>query len=80
MLSYRNIYVYDRDEGASWIDTWNSEPTVISLGGHREAESVALSPDGESVYATIERRYPPLLKAPISETHEHGPDETAAED
>ena len=67
VLSYRNIYVYDRDEAASWLESLNSEPTVISLGGHREAESVALSPDGESVYATIERRYPPLLKAPIRE-------------
>ncbi len=65
VMSYRYVFVYRRDEGDSWYDTLNRRPQPISLGGFRDAESVVLSSDGQSVYVTTERRFPPLLKAPL---------------
>ena len=65
VMSYRFVFVYSRQESESWIDALNRRPAPISLNGYREAESAMISADGQSIYVTTERRFPPLLKAPI---------------
>lgn len=64
IATYRNIYLYSRNDGEAWIDALNRAPRVISLGGHRDVESVVFGHDGASVFSTTERLFPPLLKAP----------------
>jgi hypothetical protein len=74
VMTYRGIYIYRRIPGEPWLDALNRPPARISLGGYVGAESVALSADGSAVYATIERRHPPLLKAsPIPAPKHSGP-------
>jgi len=75
VMTYRGIYVYRRERGQAWLDALNARPAAVGLGGYKDAESVALSTDATAVYATVERRNPPLLKAsPLPK-----PPETAAD-
>ena len=66
IMSYRLVFVYQRQPSEDWFDVLNRPPSRISLEGFRDAESAVISTDGRSVYVTTERRFPPLLKAPIT--------------
>lgn len=67
VMTYRYIFVYRRAAGEAWFDVLNRRPSPISLGAFRDGESAVISTDGQSVFATTERAFPPLLKAPLPE-------------
>ncbi len=62
ILTYRAVYVYRRGPGESLYESLSGRPYGLGLGNFRDAESVAFSADGESIFVTVERRHAPLLR------------------
>jgi hypothetical protein len=62
VLTYRAVYVYRRGPGESLYESLSGRPYRLGLGNFRDAESVAFSADGESIFVTVERRRAPLLR------------------
>jgi len=66
ILTYRAVYVYERDVDDSWFAALSRRPLVIPLGGYREAEAVVFSADGESIFVTVEQQRAPLLRIDLN--------------
>jgi hypothetical protein len=62
ILTYRAVYHFARRNGEPWIEALRRAPTVIDLGGVREAEAVAFTEDGRSVIVTVEAPSAPLYR------------------
>lgn len=62
VLTYRSLYIYERDEGQSWIEAFGERPVeyIGPPGTHDEA--VCFSLDGREVYVTTERRPAPIYR------------------
>lgn len=62
VLTYRSLYLYQRDEGQSWIEAFQQPPVeyVGPPGTHDEAVSFSL--DGKAVFVTTERRPAPIYR------------------
>ena len=66
ILTYRAVYLFRRDPGASLYDSLTGQAYSLGLGNFRDAESVAFSADGQSIFVTVERRHAPLLRIDIN--------------
>jgi hypothetical protein len=66
ILTYRAVYVFRRDPGASLYDSLTGRAYSLGLGNFRDAESVAFSADSKSIFVTVERRHAPLLRIDIN--------------
>lgn len=66
ILTYRAVYVYERDVDDSWFAALSRRPLVIPLGGYREAEAAAFGADGTSVFVTVEQQHAPLLRIDLN--------------
>jgi hypothetical protein len=71
VLTYGGVYLYQRREAEDWVEAIKRPPLVISNTRNREAESVALSPDADAVFITIEQQHAPVFRLPIDQ--ESGP-------
>ena len=65
IMTYRWALVYERSPGESWMDTLAKKPTAVSLNGFKDAEAMMFDADNEHMYATVEKRFAPLLRASI---------------
>ena len=70
ILTYDAIYLYRRDDGQTWYQALNREPLGLSIRPLREAESLAFSADGRSLYLTTEGSNPPLIRIDIAKALE----------
>ena len=66
ILTYRAVYVYERNVDDSWFAALSRRPLVIPLGGYREAEAAVFSADGESIFVTVEQQRAPLLRIDLN--------------
>ncbi len=66
VLTYRAIYLFQRESGQSWYDALNTEPLGLTIDRIREAESAAIGADGRTVFLTVEGKKPPLFRIDIS--------------
>lgn len=66
ILTYGGVFLYRRDVGEDWFDAMQRRPVVISKTSNRQAESVAFSEDGNSVYITIEKKHAPVFRLPTT--------------
>lgn len=67
ILTYRAVYVYERDGAESWPAVLNAEPTyVIGLGNIPNAEAIAFGDTADTLFVTIENRRPPLIRIDTS--------------
>jgi hypothetical protein len=66
VLTYGGVFLYRRDAGEDWFDAMQRRPVVISRTRNRQAESVAFSEDGDSVYITIEKKHGPIFRLPTT--------------
>jgi hypothetical protein len=66
ILTYRAVYVFRLDPGASLYDSLSGQAYSLGLGNFRGAESVAFGADGQAIFVTIERRHAPLLRIDIN--------------
>jgi len=62
ILTNRAVYVYRLGSGESLYESLSGRPYGLGLGNFRDAESVAFSADGNSIFVTVERRHAPLLR------------------
>jgi len=62
ILTYRAVYVFRLDPGTNLYDSLSGQAYSLGLGNFRDAESVAFSADGKSIFVTVERRHAPLLR------------------
>ncbi len=67
ILTYRNIYLYQRTNNQSWFEALQGEPKTIEMSGVKEAEAIAFSADGAAVFVTTEKQHAPLLRFEIGE-------------
>jgi hypothetical protein len=63
ILTYRAVYLYQRQGGESWIDALQRSPVTYDLGDIKEAEAVSLG-DGE-VFVTVEASGAPIYRIDI---------------
>jgi len=62
VLTYRAVYVFRVAPDADLHAALSGRAYRLGLGNFRDAESVAFSQDGRSLFVTVERRHPPLLR------------------
>lgn len=62
VLTYGAIYYYRREANETWSQALNRPPLAFSLGRVRDAEAIAFSPDGRSIFVTVEKKRAPLLR------------------
>ena len=67
ILTYRNIYLYQRTSNQSWFEVLQGKPEKIEMSGVKEAEAITFSADGAAVFVTTEKRHAPLLRFEIGE-------------
>ncbi len=75
ILTYRNVYIFEREPGQDWYSALNQVPHRISIEPVRGAESLAFAADGKSLYLTIEQRNAPLFRIDLDRTttRKHAP-------
>ena len=62
ILTYRAVYLYDRQIGETWLDALQRSPDVFELGSIRGAEAASLSHD--HLFVTVE-----AIRAPLYRIH-----------
>lgn len=62
VLTYRSLYIFTRDEGASWAQAFQKKPEEFLGPPGKHDEAVSFSLDGKSVYVTTERRPAPIYR------------------
>ena len=67
ILSYRNVYYFQRKPEQSWLEALNSKPVRISLGNFKNAESIAFGDDKRTIFVTGENKHSRLLRIDLSE-------------
>ena len=71
VLTYEAIYLYRRHDGQSWYQALNSEPLGLSINRIRNAEAIAFSADGRTLFLTVEaNRGAPLYRVDIADALE----------
>jgi hypothetical protein len=65
VMTYGDLFIFERNAGTSWADALAGEPQRISLGRINNAEAVAISSDQTAIYVTVEKKRPPLYRALI---------------
>lgn len=63
ILTYRAVYLYQRQGDENWIDALQRSPVSFTLGNIKEAEAVSLG-DGE-VFVTVEATGAPIYRISI---------------
>ncbi len=66
IMTYRAVYVYERNVDDTWFAALSRRPLVIGLRGYREAEAAVFSADSESIFVTVEQRHAPLLRIDLN--------------
>lgn len=64
VINYAIGYEYKREKGQSWAVVFAGKPTLVSLPGRGQGESVCYGISG-AVYATSEGKTPPLFELPV---------------
>jgi hypothetical protein len=71
ILTYVGLYIFSRDDDASWFEALQQAPQSVNLGEIGLAEAVAFGPDG-NIFVTVEGSSPALYRAmPPSDVLSH---------
>jgi hypothetical protein len=60
VITYRSLYVFEREEGETWLEAFQGEPVEYLGPPGLYDEAVSFSRDGRSIIVTTERRPAPL--------------------
>ena len=63
ILTYPAAYLYDRQNGESWLDALQRSPVRLALGSIKEAEAAVLGQ--ESIFVTVEAKHAPIYRIQI---------------
>jgi hypothetical protein len=67
ILTYRAVYLYERQPDQDWFDALNSKPRRVSIGNMRNAEAVAFGDDSRRVVVTGENKHSWILLIDFNE-------------
>jgi hypothetical protein len=67
ILTYGDVYYYERHAQQSWLDALNSKPIRVSLGNFENAEAIAFGDDERLVFVTGENKHSRLLRINFNE-------------
>ncbi|GAB5560768.1 MAG: hypothetical protein SynsKO_24150 [Synoicihabitans sp.] len=62
VLTYGNLYLYDRTGGESWENALTQQPRRLPVKGLPQAESVCFDENGATLLVTTESNQPPLQR------------------
>lgn len=62
VLTYGAIYYYQRETDEPWPQALARPPLAFNLRNVRDAEAIAFSPDGRTLFVTVEKKHAPLLR------------------
>ena len=62
VLTYGNVYLYHREPGATWIETFGGLPERIPVKGLSQAESLCFDEGGATLLLSTEGDNPPVLR------------------
>ena len=62
VLTYRDVYVYERRPGESWQDTFARKPVALGIPPLPQGEALTYSRGGDALYASGERLPAPIVR------------------
>jgi hypothetical protein len=62
ILTYREVYYYERQAGQEWQEALNTKPVRVSLGNFENAEAIAFGDENRTVFVTGENTHSRLLR------------------
>lgn len=62
ILTYSAVYLYARDDNEDWLNTLQRPPLAFPIDNIRDAEAVAFSPNGRSIFVTVEKKHAPIVR------------------
>jgi len=65
VLNYRTAYLYSRESGESWAEAVARQPIEVPYPWMAQAEAIAFSADGHSLWIGTERLPAPLVEVPL---------------
>lgn len=60
VVTYRSVFLFPRKPDESWADAFSHKPEMLTPHDLPQAESVAFSKDGKSIYVVSEGKNPPI--------------------
>ena len=63
IITYRDAYVFERDEGESWAAAFARTPKRLGLPEMDQAEAIVYDPPGRAIVTTSEGLHPPLYRS-----------------
>ncbi|MGB6220767.1 hypothetical protein [Haloferula sp.] len=65
VLTYRGVYLFRRAAKETWAEAFAKAPEILGTHGLSQAEALAFSPDGRTLYVTTEGKNPRLVTMPV---------------
>jgi len=62
ILTYSAVYYYSRLDDEDWTSALQRSPLAFDISNIRNAEAIAFSPDGRSIFVTVEKKRAPLIR------------------
>ncbi|QTN31640.1 hypothetical protein HZ994_04645 [Akkermansiaceae bacterium] len=67
IVTYHGVFVFRRAKGATWADAISVEPLQPGAHGLAQAEAVAISRDGKTIFAVSEKANSPIVRYCLAE-------------
>ncbi len=61
-ITYYGVFLFPKKPAESWADAFSRQPTVLPAHHLTQAESVAISRDGKSIFAVSEGKNSPIVR------------------
>lgn len=61
-VTYYGVFLFPKKEGEDWADAFSRPPTVLQPHHLTQAESVAISKDGKSIFVVSEGKNSPIVR------------------
>ncbi len=65
VVTYKDVLLYRRAPGQSWVETLNQTPEALAYGHLKQAEAGTFAPDGLSLFVSSEGLNAPLVRLPV---------------
>lgn len=66
ILTYSSAYLYFKQEGDNWLETFSKQPKRVDFPTLHQAEAIGFDQSGENIYITSEKIPAPILKIEVS--------------
>jgi hypothetical protein len=67
VVSYLGVFLFKRSPEQTWAEAFGEKPEFLGPHGLKQAESVAFSPDGRTIFAVSEKVNSPIIRFAAAE-------------